>query len=113
MGSSWGRFGTHSGSQNRPLDLANHWPGATFFRSCDRLVPSWLQDRPKRAPGGVLGSSWGGLGPLLGALGSSWDSLGGLLGRLEGVLGRSWGLLGPLWMVFGVFGDVLRGLGLL
>ena len=35
------------------------------------MVPRWLQDRLKRAPGEVLG-------------------------RLGGVLGRSWGLLGPL-----------------
>ena len=45
------------------------------------MVPRWLQDRPKRAPGGVLGSSWRGLGPLLDALGASWDGLGVVLGR--------------------------------
>ena len=48
------------------------------------MVPRWLQDRPKRAPGGFLG-------------------------RLGGILGRSWGLLSPLGTVFGAFWDVLRG----
>ena len=43
------------------------------------MVPRWLQDRLKRAPGG-------GLGPLLGALGPSCDGLGRVLGRLEGGL---------------------------
>ena len=48
---------------------------------------------------GVLGPSWGGLGPLLGALGPSWEGLGFFFGRLEGVLGCSWGLLGSLGTV--------------
>ena len=62
------------------------------------MVPRWLQDRPKRAPGGVLGSSWGGLGPLLGALGPSLEGLGGLLSRPEGV----WGSLGTILGRFGM-----------
>ena len=57
------------------------------------MVPRWLQDRPKRAPGGVLGPSWGGLGPLLGALGPSWDGLGRVLGRLEGVFEGRFGVV--------------------
>ena len=32
-------------------------------------------------PGGILGTSWGILGMLLGPLGSSWDALGVLVGR--------------------------------
>ena len=44
-------------------------PRRSGFRSCDRLVTRWLQDRPKRAPRGVLGSSWGALGPSLESLG--------------------------------------------
>ena len=52
---------------------------------------------------GGLGSSWGGLGAVLGrswaALGGSWALFGRLLGRLEGVLGCSWELLGPLGTV--------------
>ena len=86
--------------------------GPSGFRSCDRLVPRWLQDRPKRALGVVLGSSWEGLGPLLGALGPSLEGLGGLLGRLEGVLG-SFGTvlaahegLGRFWS----FWKAIRGL---
>ena len=54
------------------------------------LVVSWSQDGSKtvqEGSGGGLGSSWEGLGPLLGALGASWDGLGGVWGRLEGVLG--------------------------
>ena len=82
LGSSWGRFGTHLGSQNRPLDPADHLSGATGFRFCDRMVPRWLQDRPKRAPGGVLGPSWGNLGPLLGALGPFGQSWAVVLDRL-------------------------------
>ena len=54
------------------------------------MVPRWLQDRLKRAPGGILRR----FGAILGALGPSWEGLGGLLGRLEGVLGCSWVLLG-------------------
>ena len=56
------------------------------FRSCDRLVPRWLQDRSKSAPGGVLGRLGRGLGPLLGAFGPSLDGLGRVLDRLEGSL---------------------------
>ena len=105
MGSSWGRFGTHLGSQNRPLDPADHLSGATGFRSCDRMVPKWLQDRPKRAPGGVLGPSWGGLGPLLGALGPSLEGLGGLLSHLEGVLGSLGTILAAHEAINGSFWD--------
>ena len=87
LGSIWGRFGIHLGSQNRPKTLTTIDLERSGFRSCDRMVPRWLQDRPKRAPGEVLGPSWG------------------------GVLGRSWGLLGPLWTVlggrFGFWGVVL------
>ena len=93
FGSSWGRFGTHLGSQNRPKKFTEIYPRRSGYRSCDWMVPRWLQDRPKRAPGGVLGPSWGGLGPLLGALGPSLEGLGGLLSRLEG----SWALLERSW----------------
>ncbi len=62
------------------------------------MVPRWLQDRPKRAPGEVLGPSWGGLGPLLGALGPSLEGLGGLLSRPEGVLGSLGTILGRFGM---------------
>ena len=74
-------------SQHRHQILPIIDPERFGFRSCDRVVPRWLQDLPKRAPGGVLGSSWGVLGPLLGARGPSLEGLGGLLGRLERILG--------------------------
>ena len=44
------------------------------------LVIDWFQDGSKTIQRGLLGSSWGGLGPLLGALGPSWGDLGGHLG---------------------------------
>ena len=65
------------------------------------LVIGWSQDgrqdRPKRAPGGVLGRLGGGLGPLLGALGPLLEGLRGLLGRLEG----SWATLTGFGALFG------------
>ena len=75
------------------------------FRSCDRMVPRWLQDRPKRAPGEVLGPSLGGLGPLLGALVPSFEGLGGLLSRLEGVLGSLGTVLAAHEAINGSFWD--------
>ena len=84
FGSSWGRFGKHLENQNRSEIFAEIYPGPSGFRSCALMVPRWVQDRPKRAPGGILG-------------------------RLGGILGRSWGLLGPLWRVLGGFWAVLRG----
>ena len=50
------------------------------------LVIDWSQDSLKTVPRGLLGSSWGGLGPLLGAFGPSLDGLGRVLDRLEGSL---------------------------
>ena len=50
------------------------------------MVPRWLQDRSKSAPGGILGPLGRGLGPLLGAFGPSLDGLGRVLDRLEGSL---------------------------
>ena len=81
------------GAKIDPKSKGSLGQNRSCFRSCGRLAPSWLQDRPKRAPGVVLGPSWGGLGPLLGALGPSLEGLGGLLGCLEEVLGCSWDLL--------------------
>ena len=89
--SFWGRFGEHFGLQNPPKKFAPFGPGRSCFRSCCFMVPRWLQDRPKRAPGGGLGPSWGGLGLLLGALGPSLDGLGGVLGV---VLVSFWVVLG-------------------
>ena len=58
-----------------------------------------MAPRPSQeGSGGVLGSSWGGLGPLLGALGPSLEGLGGLLGRPEGVLGSLGTILGRFWL---------------
>ena len=82
-------FGVVLGSKIDPksfLELNPNRLGATFFRSCDRLVPRWLQDRSKSAPGGVLGRLGRGFGPLLGAFGPSLDGLGRVLDRLEGSL---------------------------
>ena len=72
------------------------------------MVPRWLQDRPKRAPGRVLGPSWGGLGPLLGALGPSLEGLGGLLSRLEGVLGSLGTVLAAHEAINGSFWNAAR-----
>eukprot|EP00959_Pyramimonas_sp_CCMP1952_P449366 9409048-Pyramimonas_sp.AAC.1 len=41
--------------------------------------------------GGILGLSWGSLGPLLGHLGGVLGASGTLLGRLEALLGLFWG----------------------
>ena len=94
MGSSWGRFGTHLGLQNRPQKFGEIDPEGSGFRSCDGLVPRW-----------VLGSSWGGLGPLLGALGPSLEGLGGVLSRLEGVLGSLGTVLAAHEAINGSFWD--------
>ena len=78
------------------------------FRSCDRLVPRWLQDRSKSAPGGVLGRLGTGLGPLLGALGPSLEGLGGLLSRVEGVLGSLGTVLAAHEAIHGSFWTATR-----
>ena len=100
------------GAKIDPIFFPEIYPGRSGFRSCDQLIPRWLQDHPKRAPGEVLGSSWGGLGPLLGALGPSLDGLGGGLGPLLGGFVPSWeGLgwvLGRFWRLLDALGTVLE-----
>ena len=90
MGSFWDRFGRLLGSKIVPKILLRLTLDGLDFD----LAIDWSQDGPKTVPRGLLGGSWGGLGPLFGALGPSLEGLRGLLGRLEGVLGCSWGLLG-------------------
>ena len=72
------------------------------------LVIDWSQDSLKTVPRGPLGSSWGGLGPLLGALGPSLEGLGGLLSRLEGVLGSLGPVLAAHEAINGSFWNAIR-----
>ncbi len=72
----WGRLGAPLGTPSRPKIRREFGKTRSCFRSYDGMVPRWLQDRSKRAPGG-------GLGPLLGALGCS-----------RALFGGSWGALG-------------------
>ena len=91
-GLSWAPRGPHK-------DLLGALGSSWEILSCSRslleslllvLRASWVS---LGAPwGGVLGRSWGALGPSL-------EGLGALLGRLERVLGCSWGLLGSLGTV--------------
>ena len=67
---------------------------------------------------GVLNSSWGGLGGILGApwehsgrLGRSWGHLGVIWGGLGGILGAPWGLLGRLGRSWDHLGVILGDLG--
>ena len=69
------------------------------------LVIDWSQDSLKTVQRGLLGSSWGGSGPLLGALGPSLEGLGGLLSRLEGVLGSLGTVLAVHEAINGSFWD--------
>ena len=101
-------LGVILGSKMEPL-FPQIYVGRSCFRSRCLMVPRWQSRPSKRALGGGLGPSWGGLGSLLGALGPSLAGLGGLLGRLEGVLGCSWRLLGSLGWSFGVVLDVVLG----
>ena len=81
------------------------------FRSCDWLVPKWLQDHPRRAPGWVFGPSWGGLGSVLGALRLYWGSLGarfGALGPSMDGLGQSFWIRGGLDRIRDRFADPIR-----
>ena len=74
------------GNQNRPPKRREF---DNFQFGC-LMVPRWLQDRPKRAPGvswAVLGPSWGGLGPLLEAVGSYLGGLGARFGSFWGRFG--------------------------
>ena len=72
------------------------------------LVIGWSQDSFNTDLRGLLGSSWGGLGPLLGALGRSLEGLGGLLSRLEGVLGSLGTVLAAHEAINGSFWNATR-----
>ena len=75
--SFWGRLGVVWGavldSKIDPKIFHAFTPRGLDFD----LVIDWSQDSLNTVPRGLLGSSWGGLGPLLGALGPSLEGLGG------------------------------------
>ena len=103
--SFWGRLGVVWG----PIWGAKIDPKSLLELNLDGLdfdlVIDWSQDSLKTVPRGLLGSSWGGLGPLLGALGPSLEGLGGLLSRLEGVLDSLGTVLAAHEAINGSFGD--------
>ena len=98
-----GRFGRRLGLQSRAKVVREFDFFSCVFRPCDSLVPRWLQDRFKRAPGGVLGRSWELLGPL-------WKVLGGFWAVLRGswaALGDSWSLLERSWRPVDIYCSTL------
>ena len=105
--SFWGRLGVVLGPiWGAKIDSKSErefGKNRSCFRSCGRMVPRWLQDRPKRALGGVLGRLGGSLGPSL-------AGLGGLLGVLRGswaALGDSWSLLERSWRPVDIYCSTL------
>ena len=85
----------------KPILFQHFGFGGVLGVSWGRLGPSW-------GVLGPLGASWGRLGVVLGpswgVLGSSWVRLGGVLGRLGGILGASWAVLGCLGVSWGPLG---------